>query len=518
MKSNTRRLVELLFREGETNSGIGRKVGMHRDTVRRWRSKLVLSELTQELVAQMSEEDLRKRLARSSRKDVGCILPDYDELLAELSKPGKTKMHLYGKYLEQAVSVQTDLLRPVGRSKFYSELRGREKARGLEFRHVYQPGEVMQFDFVGKRPFYVDNYGEKCFAEVAVSVLPFSNMTFAVAIQSQNQRDSITSVVKTIDYFGAIPSDIIIDNFKAAVTRPKSANRPAIINRHFRGALDHYGIVPDPTYVARPRHKGAGENAVKIVTTEFVGSEKFLGCGSLEELNQRLREVIDDLNNRPMPTYNGRSRREIYEADEKPHMPPLEIPTYEFGEWSEEVTVPLHYYVRSNGTEYSVPYRYVGQKVSIKTTATMVEIYASGDLIAAHGVAKEGLRRVTMPEHLPTNHLVMHEEDHGCILERARRMGDIVHDFVDMHIEQHGNKKAASAMCRQFERKLRLHGRDTFFAAIKEAIDRRQIFAPAVYALLERQPQHGNEGELPLSPKPTGNVRGSGYYNNQGKT
>lgn len=270
--------------------------------------------------------------------------------------------------------------------------------------------------------------------------------------------------------------------------------------------------------MARPRHKGAGENAVKIVTTEFIGSERFLGCSSLKELNQRLREVINDLNDRPMPTYNGRSRREIYESDEKPHMLPVEVPAYEFGEWSEEVTVPLHYYVRSNGTEYSVPYRYVGQKVCLKTTGTMVEVYASGDLIAAHAVATEGQRRVTNPEHLPSNHLVMHDEDHGCIIERAKRMDEVVKDFVSMHIEKHRNTKASSEMCRQFERKIRLHGKAEFVAAVSEAIDRNQIVAAAVYTLLKRTPKQGYDDELISSPRPTGNIRGADYYNNQGDT
>ncbi|WP_397210227.1 IS21 family transposase [Paracoccus jiaweipingae] len=512
MKSDQRRLIELLFQEHETNSAIARKLGRHRDTIRKMRTRLALSGLTEEQTAALSDAEINAALGTSRRKRRGFYVPDYDALIAELGKPGKKKRHLYAQYLTQVESDPNTELRPICRTKFHDELRAHQKARGLEYRHVYFAGKIMQADFIGKRPYYVDRDGRKISVEVAVSVLPYSNFTFAIAVRSQGLKDSVTVLAETLEYFQAVPKDAIFDNFKAAVTTPKTENRPAVINRHFKAALDHYSLYPDPTYVAQPRHKGAVENAVKIVTTEFVGSERFLGCSSLHDMNLRLREVIEELNNRPMPTYQRRSRRQIFEAEEHPAMRPLPAEKYRYGEWKEGITVPLHYHIRVGMTEYSVPHRLAGQKVNIKVASDTVEVYASGIVMAVHALAPPDIRRVTLPEHLPDNHLAMRGHDNESVLERARRLGSVVHQFVTRHLEEHANGKAALDMCRQFEKKIRHYGSAAFAAALHEAMNRGQINASAVYTLLERPSQAKHADDLPTSPRPSGNVRGSGYY------
>lgn len=288
MKSDLRRLVELLFQKNESLSGIARKVGRHRDTVRKMRTNLVLSELTEQQVAEMSDDQLAAALNNQQGHNDRFIVPDFDALILELGKPGKRRRHLYQNYVEQVSSVFGGGLRLMGRSKFYSEIRERQKARGLEYRHVYTAGSIMQSDFIGKRPFITDRHQNREYVELAVSVLPYSNLTFARIVRSQGLHDSLTVLTETLDYFGAVPANAIFDNFKAAVTTPKTHSKPAILNRHFKAGLDHYSIFPDPTYVAQPRHKGAVENAVSIVTNEFIGSERFFGCSSLSEMNDLL--------------------------------------------------------------------------------------------------------------------------------------------------------------------------------------------------------------------------------------
>lgn len=172
MKSELRRLVELLMQEGESLSGIARKVGRHRDTVRKMRTNLVLSELTEQQVAEMSDDQLAAALNNQRGHNDRFIVPDFDALILELGKPGKRKRHLYQNYIEQVSSVAGGEFRLMGhRSKFYSEIRERQKARGLEYRHVYTAGSVMQSDFIGKRPFITDRHQNREYVELAVSVL-----------------------------------------------------------------------------------------------------------------------------------------------------------------------------------------------------------------------------------------------------------------------------------------------------------------------------------------------------------
>ena len=106
--------------------------------------------------------------------------------------------------------------------------------------------------------------------------------------------------------------------------------------------------------------------------------------------------------------------------------------------------------------------------------------------MAVHALAPPDIRRVTLPEHLPDNHLAMRGHDDETVLERARRLGPVVHEFVVKHLEEHANRKATLDMCRQFERKIRHHGSAAFTLALNEAMERGLINASAVYTLLER--------------------------------
>ena len=102
-----------------------------------------------------------------------------------------------------------------------------------------------------------------------------------MALRSQTLKDSVNALVCTLEYFRSVPYDAVFDNFKAAVTTLRTTTKRAVINRHFKAELDHYSIFLNPARGTHPRDKDAGENAVKIVESDFIGSERYLGCSPL---------------------------------------------------------------------------------------------------------------------------------------------------------------------------------------------------------------------------------------------
>lgn len=68
-------------------------------------------------------------------------------------------------------------------------------------------------------------------------------------------------------------------------------------------------------------------------------------------------------------------------------------------------TVPDNYHVEYGGFYYSVPYTSYRQKVTIRATSTIVEVFDSNRIrIASHARRYSGKRYVTDPAHMPEHH------------------------------------------------------------------------------------------------------------------
>ncbi|WP_371257445.1 hypothetical protein [Paracoccus sp. J55] len=66
---------------------------------------------------------------------------------------------------------------------------------------------------------------------------------------------------------------------------------------------------------------------------------------------------------------------ERFEAREAAELRPLPEAPYDYGAWKAGIKFQRHYRVNVDGRDYSVPYRLIGEAVSIKTTAATVKIY-----------------------------------------------------------------------------------------------------------------------------------------------
>ena len=98
---------------------------------------------------------------------------------------------------------------------------------------------------------------------------------------------------------------------------------------------------------------------------------------SLQDLNQALREYLDRLNRQVMKDY-GVCRGQRFE-EEKKHLKPLPSSRFEMSEWrGAKVHPDCHIQVEKNF--YSVPFVYVGQKVRVRLTDKMVEVFSEDSL------------------------------------------------------------------------------------------------------------------------------------------
>ena len=125
---------------------------------------------------------------------------------------------------------------------------------------------------------------------------------------------------------------------------------------------------------------------------------------SVSEVNETVREKLEKLNRTPFRKRDG-CRRDAYLEEEKAFMKPLPASEYAPSAWTPNITVGYDYLVSDGRNRYSVPFDLIGEKVDIRLTGTMVEVFFLGNRVAVHPRAKTMQRDpIVNPEHMPAEH------------------------------------------------------------------------------------------------------------------
>lgn len=167
----------------------------------------------------------------------------------------------------------------------------------------------------------------------------------------------------------------------------------------------HFGFNILPARPANPRDKGPVENAVRLATRWIVLHLRKQVFHSIEELNARILQLLERLNDRPMRGVGNRSRRDLFLADEKTKLRPL--PETRFSELRhvKSAIVPNDYHVAWQRSFYSAPSDLIGQSVDIFVERDCLTIFHQRNRIATHRLAKNPGETVTLDAHRTSAHL-----------------------------------------------------------------------------------------------------------------
>ena len=124
---------------------------------------------------------------------------------------------------------------------------------------------------------------------------------------------------------------------------------------------------------------------------------------SLESLNIRVRELLDEHNDCPL-SRRKESRREIFLASELPLLSPLPKDAFVPKHTTlAKVQKNCHVELGEDDHFYSVPFRYIGQQTRLIYDSLEVEVYIGMDRIAVHRRNRKPWGYTTLAEHLPNN-------------------------------------------------------------------------------------------------------------------
>ncbi len=135
---------------------------------------------------------------------------------------------------------------------------------------------------------------------------------------------------------------------------------------------------------------------------------------------------------------------------EKAALSPLPDKAYEYSEWLYQIQVNNDHHIDLQGCSYSVPHQYVGDRVDVKLTSTIVEVNRKSRLIAVHERLFERGSRSTKDEHRPLNHRHVLDGEPAKLLQWAASVGPNAAKMIEYHLRERedltNGLKAAQAM------------------------------------------------------------------------
>jgi transposase len=433
-------------------------------------------------------------------------LPDPAWIHTELRRAGVTLELLHLEYLEQ----HPDGYRYSAFCAHYREWLERQR---LSMRQVHKAGEKLFVDYSGKKPEIVEAAtGVVRPVELFVAVLGASNYTYAEATETQRSADFIQSHSQAVEFLGGVPALIVPDQLKTGV-RDASRYEP-ILQRTYEEWAAHYQTVILPARPAKPRDKAKVEVAVQVAQRWILARLRHETFFSLATLNARIRELLIDLNARPMKGYGGLSRRDLFARFDRPALRPLPAERFVYTEWR-QVRVNIDYHVDVDRHYYSVPYRLIHQTLDVRLSATTVEVFQRGTRLWVHRRRHQVGGFTTIPEHMPHAHRAHLEWSPSRLIRWGATVGPHTAALVEQILASRPHPEQGYRSCLGLLRLAKQYSP----ARVEAASARAVAVGARSYRHVEAILKHGLD-RVPLDPDDPppaprsghANVRGPVYY------
>ncbi len=385
---------------------------------------------------------------------------DFAKLHQELKKKHVTKMILWEEYKAQ---------NPNGYNYSWYCQRYRKWKEQLDvwMRQTHIFGEKCFVDYAGMTmPIVIDTRtGEIRECQIFVGCLGASNFTFCEATWSQSLPDWIESHVRMFEFFSGVPEILVPDNLKSGVKHPHRYEPDA--NPTYQDMASHYSIAIIPTRVAAPKDKSKVENAVQQVERRILAKLRDRLFFSLFELNDAIRILRTELNQRPFQQLPG-SRQSQFDELEKTTLKPLPATRYVFAEWK-KVRAGADYHVTVDEHHYSVPYAYTKKELDARYTQNTVEIFYKNKRIASHVRSHYKHKHTTQTEHMPKAHQKYAEWTPERIINWAKKTGDATAKLIEVIMQSREHPQQGFRACLGILRLEKSYGKERLESACARA-------------------------------------------------
>ena len=348
----------------------------------------------------VTNNDLERLLFPDKYKNVCMYVePDYPYIHKELAKNGVTLTLLWEEYRRKCYEAEKT---PYMSTQFAEKYRKWARVTKATMRIQHKPGDAIEVGWAGDTiPVFDSATGEESAAYLFVAVLPCSCFVYAEACDDMKTENWLNCHVQAFNYFGGVTRLLIPDNCKTATTA--NTRYDTILNRSYQELAEHYGTAIVPARVRKPKDKSHAEASVRYAESWIIAALRNQKFFTMQEVRKAVAEKLEKLNGRAFQKMAG-TRRNAYFEEEKPFMMPLPAIAFEPAVWS-VAKVPNDYLVTDGRNKYSVPCNLIGEKVDIRVTRNVVEVFFHGSRVASHRRLQTLQRDPLVKfEHMPQEH------------------------------------------------------------------------------------------------------------------
>jgi len=399
-------------------------------------------------------------------------------------------------------------------SQFCFVLRQQTKAPEASGMFDHKAGDKLYLDFTGSKLHWHNELEQSFEEDIFLAVLGASSYQFSLPVPSQKQEDFVHATQSAFLHLGGVPCAVVPDCLKSAVISHDGYE--SVPNKLFAMLLSHYGVVSIPARPYHPKDKPSVETAVKMLYTNILAK---LDNNVFSDRIAMLRAWIvemNKLNHKPFQKLPG-SRYERFVAVDKPALKPL--PATEFSlttVLSQTVQPTLTVYVPEDKTAYSVPYSLQGKKVEVLIGPREIEVWHDHQRHASHS------RQPNAGKVIVTEHLAIAQRWYA-----TRNTAELLRELMlkGLHVGKWAQEVVDTAEHEDLAWRV-LDGLKSLCKKQPDRIDRvcrialreKEMRLKNLHCILskeqdivEAETEFAN-GELPFHE----NVRGSGYYNQEG--
>jgi transposase len=509
LMSRIRQIIRL-YVQGTSKKKISVLTASSRNTVKKYIIKFTQDRLTYEKIEAMSDHALALLFSAEPLPPKDERFEELQLLLPGIEKQMKRKGMNITLQWEQYQSTHPGGYAIAQFYKHYRDFTGRiHPAMHME----HKAGDKVYIDFAGEKLSIIDkDTGEVRYVEVFAAILGCSQLTYVEAVYSQKKEDLIGACENALHYFGGVPSAIVPDNLRSAVS--KTSRYEPTINQSFASFAEHYNTVVLPARAYKPKDKALVEGVVKIIYRSiylFVNEHVYF---TLEALNVAIQQALEVHNN---TRFKGRSysRRQQFEEIERAALQSLPVYRYEFKQQA-SVTVMKngHVCLGADRHYYSVPYKYIGKKVKILFTSASVEIFYHYECIASHSRHQRKYHYTTLNEHLASTHRFISDWTPEKFIEQGRAIHEDVANYIAAVIEHKQHPEQAYRSCSGILGMVRKVGAQRMVNACRRAHSYGVYNYPIILQILEKKMDYlqDEQQESLLNMPQHHNIRGADYY------
>lgn len=237
--------------------------------------------------------------------------------------------------------------------------------------------------------------GQTVTADFIVNQLGYSRRFHVWATDSHDAEHTYEGLIRSFEYFGGVPQEVLVDNQKTAVLL-HPANGRVQFNPRFIDLAAHYGFRPRACKPYRAQTKGKDERMVRYIKEHFF--VRYREFESWAHLNQQLEAWLRDEADQRV---HGTVHEVVAErfGREQPALHPLPAARYDTA-YHTTRKVGWDGYINVRGNRYSVPAEAIGQRVTVWIGLDgTIRVVLDDQLLAQHRLQAASAGWVTVPEH-----------------------------------------------------------------------------------------------------------------------